>query len=238
VWWTRRDHTTLVDLSLRRVPSYVLGVVLGSFYFAGFTAIFLILTLYLQEGQGYSALQAGATQTSFAAGSGLSAFLAGRLVARFGRILVIGGLLLIGASLVVLDVVVPRIHGSVGITIAPILFLAGAGGGFVISPNITLSLAEVDPKRAGAGGGLLQTAQRVGSAVGVALVLAQFFDRLLASHGDYAQAFSVALHTTIGLVLVALVLAIVDQVRRARGRPRTPGEERESEPDQWRPAVR
>jgi hypothetical protein len=78
----------------------------------------------------------------------------------------------------------------------------------------------VDPGRAGAGGGLLQTGQRVGSAVGVAVVLAQFFDRLASSHGDFGQAFSVALHTTIGLVLVALVLAVVDQVRRTRSRPR------------------
>jgi EmrB/QacA subfamily drug resistance transporter len=214
VLWTRRGHGTLVDLSLRRVPSYVFGVSLGTFYFAGFTAIFLILTLYLQEGQGYTALQAGATQMSFAAGSALSAFIAGRLVNRFGRKLVVVGLVVTGGSLVALDLVVPQLHGSVGAKIAPILFLAGAGSGMVISPNVTLSLEEVDPVRAGAGGGLLQTAQRVGSAVGVAVVLAQFFDRLASSHGDFAGAFSVALHTTIALVVIALVLAVVDQLRR------------------------
>ena len=60
VLWSRQGNETLVDLSLRQVPSYVFGVSLGTFYFAGFTAIFLILTLYLQEGLGYSALQAGA----------------------------------------------------------------------------------------------------------------------------------------------------------------------------------
>jgi MFS family permease len=216
VLWTRRGHDTLVDLTLRRVPSYVLGVSLGSFYFAGFTAIFLVLTLYLQQGQHYTALEAGATQTSFAVGSAVAAFVAGRLVARFGRALVVAGLVLIGGSLVVLDIVVPQVSGSVGLKIAPLLFLAGCGGGLVISPNVTLSLDEVDPARAGAGGGLLQTAQRVGSAIGVALVLAQFFDRISATRGDFADAFSVALHTTIGLIVVALVLAVADQVRRSR----------------------
>jgi EmrB/QacA subfamily drug resistance transporter len=214
VRWTRRGHDTLVDLSLRRVPSYVFGVSLGTFYFAGFTAIFLILTLYLQEGLGYSALQAGATQTSFAIGSAVAAFAAGRLVHRYGRMLVVVGLIVIGASLTVLDVVVPHLHSHVGLTLAPILLCAGAGGGLVISPNITLSLDEVDPARAGAGGGLLQTAQRVGSAIGVAVVLAQFFDRLTSTKGDFADAFSVALHTVLGLVAVALVLAVVDQIRR------------------------
>ena len=43
---------------------------------------------------------------------------------------------------------------------------------------MTLTLAEVDPRRAGSGGGMLQTAQRVGSAIGVAVVLAQFFAAL------------------------------------------------------------
>jgi EmrB/QacA subfamily drug resistance transporter len=213
-YWTRRQHGTLVDLSLRRIPSYVFGLSLGTFYFAGFTAIFLILTLYLQEGLGYSALQAGATQTSFAVGSAVSAFIAGRLVNRFGRRLVIAGLVVITGSLVALDQVVPRVHSHVGLVLAPLLLCSGFGGGMVISPNVTLSLAEVDPARAGSGGGLLQTAQRVGSAIGVAVVLAQFFESLASTRGDFADAFSTALHTTIALLVIALVLGIADQLRR------------------------
>lgn len=219
VWeiiWTRRGRETLVDLELRKVPSYLYGVGLGTFYFAGFTSIFLILTLYLQNGLHYSALEAGSTQMPFAVGSAVSAFVAGRVVERFGRALVIAGLVTIVVALVVIDLVVPHIQGAAGLKLAPLLFLAGAGGGLVISPNITLSLEEVDPARAGAGGGLLQTAQRVGSAIGVAVVLAQFFDRVAATRGDFADALSVALHTTIGLVVVALALGVVDLARRER----------------------
>jgi hypothetical protein len=86
----------------------------------------------------------------------------------------------------------------------------------VIAPNITLALDEVDPARAGAGGGLLQTAQRVGSAIGVAVVLAQFFDRLASTQGDAAEAFSIALRTTTALIVAALVIGVVDLVRRQR----------------------
>jgi predicted MFS family arabinose efflux permease len=219
VWevrWSRSGRETLVDLELRKVPSYVYGVGLGTFYFAGFTSIFLILTLYLQNGLHYSALEAGATQMPFAVGSAVAAFVAGRIVQRFGRALVIAGLLAITASLVAMDLLVPHLDDDIGLKLVPILLLAGAGGGTVIAPNITLALDEVNPERAGAGGGLLQTAQRVGSAIGVAVVLAQFFDRVASTHGDFADAFSVALHTTIGLVVVALVLGIVDLVRRQR----------------------
>jgi EmrB/QacA subfamily drug resistance transporter len=214
--WSRRGRETLVDLELRKVPSYVYGVGLGTFYFAGFTSIFLILTLYLQNGLHYSALAAGATQMPFAVGSAVAAFVAGRMVERFGRALVITGLLLIAGSLVVLDLLVPHLHEDIGLKLVPVLLLAGAGGGMVIAPNITLALDEVNPARAGAGGGLLQTAQRVGSAIGVAVVLAQFFDKVASTHGDFADAFSVALHTTIGLVVAALVLGVVDFVRRQR----------------------
>ncbi len=213
-YWARRGKETLVDLSLSRVRSYVFGVGLGTFYFAGFTSIFIILTLYLQNGLGYSALQAGLTQMPFAVGSAVAAFVAGRIVERFGRALVVVGLVAVTGALVAIDVVVPHLDGGVGLKLAPLLLLAGAGGGLVISPNITLALDEVDPVRAGAGGGLLQTFQRVGSAIGVAVVLAQFFDRLASSNGDAAEAFSTALHTTIGLIVVALVLGLADLGRR------------------------
>jgi predicted MFS family arabinose efflux permease len=213
-WWTRRRKETLIDLSLTKVRSFVFGVGLGSFYFAGFTSIFLILTLYLQNGLGYTALQAGLTQMPFAVGSAVAAFVAGRIVERFGRSLVVAGLVAVIVALVAIDIMVPRLDGDVGLKLAPLLLLAGAGGGLVIAPNITLALDEVDPVRAGAGGGLLQTFQRVGSAIGVAVVLAQFFDRLATSHGDSAEAFTVALHTTIGLIVAALVLGLADLRRR------------------------
>nr|WP_255669593.1 MFS transporter [Aeromicrobium wangtongii] len=221
-YWAGRDRETLLDMSLVKVRSFVLGVGLGTFYFAGFTSIFIVLTLYLQQGLGYSALEAGLTQLPFAVGSAVAALLGGRLVERMGRALVVTGLVLISVSLVIVDILVPHLGSDVGLKLAPVLLLAGLGGGLVISPNITLALDEVEPARAGAGGGLLQTAQRVGSAIGVAIVLALFFERVRSTRGDFADALSYSLHVTIGFVLVALLLGIADLARRARdARPTT-----------------
>jgi EmrB/QacA subfamily drug resistance transporter len=214
--WTARERETLLDMSLVKVRSFVLGLGLGTFYFAGFTSIFIVLTLYLQQGLGYSALEAGLTQLPFAVGSAVASLLGGRLVERLGRALVVTGLVLISVALVVVDILVPHLGSDVGLKLSPVLLLAGFGGGLVISPNITLSLDEVEPARAGAGGGLLQTAQRVGSAIGVAIVLALFFERVRSSRGDFADALSYSLHVTIGFVLVALLLGIADLARRAR----------------------
>ncbi len=214
-FWTSRGRETLVDLRLARVPSYLFGVALGSAYFAGFTAVFVTLTLYLQQGLDYSPLEAGLSQLPFALGSAVSSFTGGRLVARWGRLLVLGGLVTVASALLAVDLLAPYVESRVGLWLAPLLLLAGLGGGFVISPNVTLALDEVAPERAGSGGGLLQTAQRVGSALGVAVVLAQFFD-VLAGGGDHAEAFSRSLRTVVALVAVAALLALVDLVRRLR----------------------
>ncbi len=89
VWWERRcaraGNEPLIDLELFRVRSYWLGSLLILLYFAGFTSIFFVSTLYLQSGLHYSALQAGLTITPFALGSGIAAGIGGRLVDRFGR---------------------------------------------------------------------------------------------------------------------------------------------------------
>ena len=67
--WERRCRQRtqpLVDLELFQLRSYRLGALVALLYFAGFTAIFFIFTLYLQNGLHYSALAAGLAITPFA----------------------------------------------------------------------------------------------------------------------------------------------------------------------------
>lgn len=217
-WWERRwrsrGHETLIEPALLRIRSYLLGLGVGTAFFAGFTSIFLVLTLYLQEGLGYSALEAGLTQVPFALGSAISAIGAGRIVSRFGRIVVVVGLVMASIGLVLTDAVVPLLDGDEGLKLAPLLFLTGFGAGAVISPNITLVLNDVDPRMGGVGGGLLQTSQRIGSAVGVAVITAIYFAAMAAHGSDHGAAFAAALRVTIGFVVVALVLALLDLGRR------------------------
>ena len=227
--WSARGQATLLELRLAKVRSYVFGVGLGTLFFAGFTSIFLILTLYLQNGLGYSPLLAGLTQTPFAIGSAVAAPLGGRVVTRVGRSLVVAGLVICAVGLLGLDVTVVSVDDVRGWMLIPALLVTGFGTGLTISPNVTLSLSEVDSRYAGSGGGLLQTAQRVGSAIGVALVLAQFFSRL-ASSSDVTQAFSVSLRTTLAFVLGALLIGIADLASNRRSHPRSLGEAEDREP--------
>ncbi|MYR06835.1 MFS transporter [Gordonia sp. SID5947] len=221
VWWERyqtgRGRQQLVDLSLFTVRSYSLGCVIALVYFAGFTTVFFIYTLYVQQGLGYSALMAGLAVTPFALGSAVSAGIGGNIVGRFGRKLVVFGLLLVVAGMVATVVAVHLVPGhNVGYAAAIPLLVTGIGSGLVISPNLTLSLDEVPVSKAGIAGGVLQTGQRIGSAAGIAMVGAVFFAQVADTHGDWARAFQVGLGTAALLVLIALAVGLADQFAERR----------------------
>ena len=217
VGWERRfarhGGTPVVDLGLFQVRSYSLGALIGLLYFAGFTTVFFIYTLFLQNGLRYSALEAGLAVTPFALGSAGAAAVGGRIVNRYGRPLVVLGLAVVAAGLTATAIALHFVPGDgAGWAAALPLLVAGIGSGFVISPNQNLTLAEVPVQRAGSAGAVLQTGQRIGTAVGIAAVGAVFFNRLAAENGHWGLAFRTALLVTIGFVLIALVAAFYDVV--------------------------
>ncbi|WP_407639622.1 MFS transporter [Actinacidiphila guanduensis] len=207
----RRGGEPLVDLGLFRQRSYGLGVLLSLLYFAGFTAIFFILTLYLQNGLHYSALEAGLSVMPFALGSGGAAAVGGRIVNRFGRPLVAFGLGMVIVGLLGTALAVHLDTGrTVGWATAAPLLLAGLGSGLVISPNQTLTLSEVPVARAGSAGGVLQTAQRIGSAAGIAAVGSVFFSKVNSRGADWPGGFQLGVLTSTGLAALALAVALID----------------------------
>jgi EmrB/QacA subfamily drug resistance transporter len=225
VRYTRRGKEPLVDLALFRQRSYSFGISLITLYFAGFTPLFFVFSLYLQIGLGYSALLAGLATTPFALGSAGAAAIGGRIVSRIGRLLVVIGLIGVLVGLIGTQVAVHlEPSGGTGwATLAPLL-IGGVGSGLVIAPNQALTLAEVPVPRAGTAGGLLQVGQRIGAAVGIAAVGSVFFAHVAVSRGrDYAGAFDRGVLVATAFVVAALALAVVDVVTTARRQPATAG---------------
>lgn len=207
----RRGGAPVVDLQLFRRRSYALGAAIALTYFAGFTAIFFVLTLALQSGLGYTPLQAGLVSTPFALGSAVGSAYGGRLVNRYGRVLVSFGLVLSIIGLVGAAVVANLVPGEgVGWAIAVPSLVAGLGGGFVISPNQALTLGEVPVSGGGSAAGVVQTGQRIGSALGIATVGAAFLTSLAGSGGDYLSALTIGLLVAVGFVAMALLVALLD----------------------------
>ncbi|MEU6718864.1 MFS transporter [Nonomuraea sp. NPDC046802] len=216
VTWERfYPREPLVDLTLFRKRSYRLGSAIALFYFAGFTGIFFIFTLYLQSGHGYSALMAGLSITPFALGSASASVVGGRLVGRVGRRLVAAGLTMVIAGLLATmgaTVLVPG--GAVGLATAVPLLVSGMGSGLVISPNQAITLSEVPPAGGGSAAGVLQTGQRLGSAIGIATVGSTFFGAL---PQGWSTAFRHGLTVVLAFVFVALGAAAYDLIRTASG---------------------
>jgi len=228
VWWevrtVHRGRQPLLDPRLARTPGYGAGLGIGLVYFIGFTGIWLVFALFFQAGLGYSPLRSGLAVTPFALGVALSAVIAGRLVARVGRWLTVFGLAATVVGLVATALVLRHVGGDAAAwAIVGPLLLAGLGGGMVTSPNITLTLESVPVRMAGAAGGALQTAQRIGSAIGTAALAGVFYMVLAATSGDYSAAVSDALLCASGVMLLALLLAVAELARRRPfGQPPAP----------------
>ena len=217
VRWERHPAAPVVDLSLFRVRSYGLGAVVGLLYFGGFTSIFFTYTLLLQSGLHYTALEAGVAITPFALGSAVTSAIGGRIVNRYGRPLVALGLALVAVGLIGVLIALHYVPGHhAGWATAGPFLLAGLGSGLVIAPNQTLTLAEVPVREAGSAAAVLQTGQRIGTAVGIAAVGSVFFNRLANNGGSWDLAFRASLWVTIAFVLVSLLAAIVDVVAARR----------------------
>ncbi|WP_410598063.1 MFS transporter [Amycolatopsis sp. lyj-23] len=212
----RRGRSPLLDTRLfTGTPGYAAGAAVGALYFCGFAGIWLVFATYFQQGLGYSPLQSGLSVTPFAIGSAVSAAVAGRLVPRFGRRLTVTGLAMVAVGLLAVALLAELVPPSAsGWAFALPLVFAGVGGGMVISPNTTLTLECVPVRMAGVAGGALQTGQRIGTAIGTA-VLASVFG-LVVGRG-YPLALTVALGCAALLTCGALALAIAElRARRHR----------------------
>ncbi|HJQ46789.1 MAG TPA: MFS transporter [Amycolatopsis sp.] len=220
----RERVSPIVDVDLFRSPRYRSGVGIAALYSAAYMSAPLLLSLFLQEGLGYSPFASGLAVVPVAIGAGLSAPLSGIMLRRVGDRVVSTGLGifvlgLAGTALAALAVS-GSAPGTVGLAIAGPLLVAGIGGGWVMHPNQALSLDDVDASRGSGAGGVIQAGQRLGGAVGTAVSSTAYFlvADLAASYstrqGDEIHAW--AFVAGVGCLTLCAVAAFVIAVRHAR----------------------
>lgn len=217
-----RGSEPMVNLELFRTRSFANGVLLIGLYFTGITSVWVVVAIYLQNGFGFSALHASLIGLPSAFLTVFTSQYAGKRVLRIGRKIVAFG---IGVALcgLLLTMGVALGHDLLGLSpwwmLLTLAFL-GFAQGFVVSPNQTLSLIEVPERLSGASGGIMQTGQRVGTAIGTALITTLLF-AVQARYG-WDVAVAVAFGTIVVMVLVAGLVALAD-VRGSGGlRPKRP----------------
>lgn len=209
-----RDGSPLVELSLFRVKSFAAGIAVQTVFGIALGVFFLVWTLYMQVGLGWTALRAGLTGVPFSIAVSVAAGVSVQLlVPRFGRKVLQAGALVMAAG-VLLYIWESERYG-LGIAswqMALPLTVMGAGMGLIVAPLTDAVLSQVPREHAGAASGLINTVQQMGNALGLGLVSVVFFgamsDHLTPARlgPAYADAFQNALGWVAGVMAVIFLL--------------------------------
>jgi len=175
---TRSHRSPLIDLSLFANRPSGIGLLIGLLFF-GTTSYFFVLTLHLQLGLRFTALQAGITFLPFSIGTIIGSIVASPIVAKLGRgaIAIAAGLLLISLIGMILVISEQGTHLGGWALAAP---QGGTGVAFGIGSGslVTVVLGRVAPERAASASGVVNTMTQLGSVTAIAITGAIFFTTL------------------------------------------------------------
>jgi len=167
VAWELRHPEPLMRLGIFQIRTVsganVAGFILGTALFA----MFLMLTLYMQQVLGYSAMKTGIAYLAVAGTAIIWSAVAAQLVTRIGvKPVLVAGMATLTAGLVYFTQV--SVGGSYVGDLLPGFLLVGFGIGFAFVPISIAALAGIQPAEAGLASGLINTSQQIGGALGIA----------------------------------------------------------------------
>jgi EmrB/QacA subfamily drug resistance transporter len=201
----RAGHPTLVTPSVFAHRGYTVGLATALLFFAAMIGAMLTLTLYLQLGEGFSALHAGLTLIPWSFGAGVGAGCSGAVLGpKLGRIVVTAGGLVMLAGFAL---VIAASGGTVSsLDLAPALLVSGIGMGLVVAPLFDIILAAVTDEELGSGSGVLNAIQQLAAAIGVAALGTVFFGQI--AHGGFAHALHSAMWVALAFLVAVTVLSL------------------------------
>lgn len=214
VWvrWERRylavGRSPMVDLRLFDFHSFRNGMLVSGVMFLGVASTFAVAAIYVQSGLGVGALQTGMMGLPNALVSAFSAVWSVKYVMTMGRRLVVWmlGLMALGTALSIAVILV----GLPWWMLAATLTLNGFGMGAMGSANQTLSMEDVPPQHGGTAGGIKQTLERIGAALGNAMITGVLFGMVGAGF-NWNLAFAGSFAAIVVCVLAAMALAVHDE---------------------------
>ncbi|OON75991.1 MFS transporter [Streptomyces tsukubensis] len=213
-----RGIAPLVTPALLRKPAFTVGLGGIALFFGGLVGSQLVLTLFLQIGQRYSAGQAGLGNLPLAVGTAIGGAVSGAVLAdRIGRaVLQIGPLVQLGgAALLWFELDGVGQPGSFSIwDIAPGVAVSGIGAGMVIAALFSFILAAVDDDEIGSASGVLSAVQSIGGSIGVAVFGSVFFARV--KTGEFVTGFQ---HALIAQACLLVAFVAITFLLPKKGRP-------------------
>ncbi len=187
---------------------------------AGLIAMFFFITLYVQVVLGYSPIKAGASYLPFTAGVAVAAGICSQLLVKIGtRPLIVVGALFGAGGLYWLSHV--PVHGSYLQDLLPAEMIISVGLGALFVSVTTAANAGVPADRAGLAAALMNSAQQVGGALGLAIFSAIATARtnhLLGSHDSPAHALTSGIHRALFAESIFLLATAALAVRTVNSR--------------------
>jgi EmrB/QacA subfamily drug resistance transporter len=166
-----RSKAPLVPFAIFRNRTLTGANITGILTAASLFSMFFFISLYMQQVLGYDALKAGVSYLPLAVGIIFAAGAASQLTTRLGfKPVFVTGMLLIAAGLLWFSRVSPG-----GTFAGDVLFpslLAAVGLGFAFVSMTIAAVTGVSAQQAGLASGLINTAQQVGGALGLAILAA------------------------------------------------------------------
>ncbi len=228
-----RTRDPLMSFSIFRIKTVtganVAGFILGTALFS----MFLMLTLYMQQVLGYSALKTGFAYLAVAGTSIIWATVASQLVTRVGvKPVLVTGMSLLTIGLFTFTRV--SVGGSYVQDLLPGFLIVAVGMAFSFVSISIAALAGIEAKEAGLASGLINTSQQIGGALGIAILssVAVGHTGSAARAGDSVPvALTAGFHAAfwVGTAVAALgVLASIVLIRREELAAVTAGEAAEA----------
>jgi EmrB/QacA subfamily drug resistance transporter len=220
-----RRRNPILPLSVFQIRGLAAADVTQLIAFAGFLSMFFFLTLYMQNVLGWSPIQTGAAYLPLTVVVIISAGISSQLMTRIGtRPLIVGGALIAAAGEYWLSRI--PVHGSYVSDLLPGMLIMALGLAPVFVAVTTAANAGVPRDKAGVAAALLNSAQQVGGALGLAVfsdVATSHTNHLLGTHDLPAHAltsgFSRALMASSFVLLAAAIAGL--RTTNARGEAET-----------------
>lgn len=209
-----RSRSPLVPLSLfrdrNRSGAYASMLLLA----IGPMGTFFVVTLYFQNVLGFGPLQTGAAWLPFAGGLVLGAGAAPKLLLRFAPRIIAGVGALLSASAALWFSVI-TVEANYWLHLAPAMFILALGFGLGVIALTQAAVYRVDPDKAGIASALLNSAQQIGVALGLAVLAGVSATVTATAHLDsmgtgeaLVVGYSASLTVAAGVLALAAVLAL------------------------------
>jgi MFS family permease len=197
-----RGRHPMLPLSLFRSRTVSVAVATGFAFMVGYYGLPFVMSLYLQQLRGLTALETGVVFLPMMLIGAVLTPLVARLTGQFGaRALIITGLAAMTAGLTAMSLLPSPAPLAV---LSALMVATGLAGPLVMPPVMALLLQSVPARRAGVASGVFNTSRQIGGALAIAV-----FGALLASRVTFVHSLRVSLLIAAAVALAAAAVSLL-----------------------------